>query len=168
MSDRSKLVIGLIAVIGLYLVGLGPLETTMAPRGHGIVDLELSWTPTRLQQILSDWGAIGLDAAKQQIWWDFAFVPAYCLMIVGALRLVLGRAQGALARWAKPLTMGVLVAGALDYLENISMLIALNGSHALIGVASAFASVKFVLLVAAVIALVWGMVSTLVHRFKRA
>jgi hypothetical protein len=64
--------------------------------------------------------------------------------------------------------MGVLVAGALDYLENISMLIALNGSHALIGVASAFASVKFVLLVAAVIALVWGMVSTLVHRFKRA
>lgn len=158
---RIVLIVAFLAAVAVYAVGLAPLEAVMTARGHGIVDLELAWTNSRLATILRDWGSVGLSAARRQIWWDFAFIPAYALTLWSALRLAGGE-----RRWARRAAVGVAVAALCDVVENLCLLVAVGGSRsgAWVALASVMASIKFVLLLVALGVLLGLLVGVLVRR----
>ena len=114
VTTRARLwlafALGLAATTILYAARLGPLEAVLSSRGHGIVSLELAFSRGRFERIIADWGAVGTAAAIDQTWWDFVWIPCYCLALFSAVRLAAagpGRwVQGHWwpCRWPAPVT----------------------------------------------------------------
>lgn len=150
--------IGVMATIVVYAVCLAPLESRLRAGGHGIVALELAWTPATFAAIAHDWGVGGVDAARRQVWWDFLWIPSYALALSTSLRLA---ARGRVVeRWA---LVAVPLAALCDCLENAAMLLALAGiaPRLLVPLASLMASVKFTLLAVALVVLLWALLARL-------
>lgn len=136
-----------------------PLKTETSPLG--IVSFELAGTPERAQRLLGEWSPAQKEIAAKNIRLDYTYIVVYALAFslacaavadaAGDRRVVLQRAA-ALASW------GALVAAILDVIENLAMMSELGAgaSGAAPGVAFAAASLKFLLLGAAVAVLLTG------------
>jgi hypothetical protein len=133
--------------------------------GPSIVEFEFVGSLERAEEMLAEWGAEGRDDARWSLWIDFGFMAAYgALLAVAALAIRdFARERGlrrlAAAGVAAPF---VAVAAALfDAAENTALLLILGGHGGSVAppLATAFASVKFVLLIVAIGYVVWGLVS---------
>jgi hypothetical protein len=141
------------------------LNRSLAP--YDIVAFELAWTPARAGQMMRAWAEAGNAAARQSLWIDFAFMPAYALSFAG-LTLLAGRAtSGRMQMVGLWLTLAPFAAWALDAVENLSLLNTLdnatNPSASVLTLAGAAATIKFLLLL--VCMLYW--LSALVYRVRR-
>jgi hypothetical protein len=145
----------------LLLWAMSPMEDRMQANGPGMVPFELSGGEARANEILTEWGQDGRDAAREQLWIDYAFMLAYgtFLGLAGATMRDLCRRRnlprlakiGNTAIWLGPL------AAAFDALENACLLLTVNGSGAPFpSLATTFASFKFALLAGAIAYLVAG------------
>ncbi|HEU4393337.1 MAG TPA: hypothetical protein VFR04_06850 [Solirubrobacterales bacterium] len=130
--------------------------------GPGIVPFELTGGQDRADEILAEWGEEGQDAARESLWIDFAFLLAYGAFLTLALAAVrdLARERGwhrLAAMGAVVVSFGALVA-AFDALENICLLLTLDGAGAALPLlATIFAACKFILLAAAIAYLLAGL-----------
>jgi hypothetical protein len=124
--------------------------------GPGIVPFELSGGQDRADEILSEWGEDGQDAARESLWIDFGFLLAYGTFLSLALAAVrdLARERG----WRRLAAIGAVVVSfgalgaAFDALENICLLLTLAGAGATFPLlATIFATCKFILLTAAIL-----------------
>ena len=125
---------------------------------YSIVSLELAWTPATAGTILAQWGAGGQQVARQSLWLDFLFMPAYAFLFAGAtLSVARGAPQGFGAgtrinwqRWGFWLAALPFVAWACDITENLALLRVLAAadtpSATALQVAGWAASTKFELL----------------------
>jgi hypothetical protein len=123
--------------------------------GPGMVPFELSGGQHRADEILSEWGDDGRDAAREQLWIDFGFMLAYGSFLTFALTTVLDMARK--RGWRRLAAVGGVVVffGALgacfDALENICLLFTLGGAGAALPLlATIFATCKFVLITVAI------------------
>lgn len=134
----------------------------MQANGPGMVTFELSGGQERADEILAEWGADGRDAAREQLWIDYAFMLAYGAFLglaAAAVRDLCRRrdlqrlaAIGAKAIWLGPL------AAVFDALENTCLLSTVDGAGAAFPLlATIFASIKFALLAAAIAYLIVGL-----------
>ncbi|MBA2448682.1 MAG: patatin-like phospholipase family protein [Chloroflexi bacterium] len=98
----------------------------------GIVSLELAVSATDADAIVRSWDRQGLrDRAIRDTWLDYLFVLLYATFLgLGCLLTAnLLRAQG----WpggllGTPLARGIVLAGALDIVENVALLVMLGGA----------------------------------------
>jgi hypothetical protein len=120
---------------------------------NGIVAFELAFTPDQARLLFAVWGADGIRAAREALWIDFLFMPAYALWL-GGMALALRRAAptpwaARLGRWAAALPFA---AWGLDFIENVALLGVLRDTNhpaaSLLTVAGWAAAVKFALLAA--------------------
>jgi len=139
---------------------------SIAPR---IGAFELAGTPQRSQAILDAWGARGRAAAHRSLYFDFAFLAGYAVL----LNLLCGWAGGvfatpALQRVATVLAPLQLVAGCLDALENVALLAILRTAPTpfLTASAAACSATKFFLaglgvlfIVAAALTALWRLIA---------
>ncbi len=136
--------------LSLRLMSLG-----MSP---GIIPLQLAFTPRRARVILEQWQAPGIALAQANLRLDFLFIVAYAPALAG---LVVLATRSATPGWHAPgavLALLMLLAGALDAVENLCLLRVLARwspssaagpqalSAPLLLTAGLTASVKFVLL----------------------
>jgi hypothetical protein len=136
---------------------------------YGIVGYEFAWTPGRALEMFRAWGEAGRQVARESLWIDFGFMPAYALLGAG---LTLSAARGAQSGWAQRLGMWAarlpFGAWALDAVENVALLRALGSPEqppaAPLAVAGAAATVKFGLLAVCAV----YMVGAWVGRLRRA
>jgi len=120
---------------------------------NGIVAFELAFTPDQARLLFAVWGPAGVQAAREALWIDFLFMPAYALWLGG---MALGQWRAARAGWAVRLGLWAaalpFAAWALDFVENVALLGVLadtiHPSANLLSVAGWAASVKFGLIVA--------------------
>jgi hypothetical protein len=160
-------------MVALFLA-MSPAETRMKDTGGpGMVPFELSGGQHRADEILAEWGEDGQDAAREQLWIDFGFMLAYGSFLTFALAAVLDLARK--RRWRRLAAIGTVVVffGALgacfDALENICLLLTLNGAGAAFPLlATIFATCKFALIVIAIAYLVAGISSELALRRRSA
>lgn len=168
MTRRRGLIASGIAVIVL-LLAMSPAEDRMQEHGPGMVTFELTGGQDRADEILAEWGEEGQDAAREQLWIDFAFLLAYgtfLTLAAAAVRDLSGQrgwrrlaAVGALVTW-----FGALGAG-FDALENVCLLLTLDDAGAAFPVlATIFASCKFILLTIAIVYLIAGLATRLLSR----
>jgi hypothetical protein len=146
---------GLIAVI--FAVHDRPMGA------NGIVAFELAYRPAQAALLFAVWGPAGIQAARESLWIDFLFMPAYAFWLGG---MALGQWRHVRLSWMAGLGIYAaalpFAAWALDFIENAALLGVLadtsNPSAGLLMVAGWAAEVKFALLGASVVYVVaaWG------------
>jgi hypothetical protein len=162
MTRVQGLIATAIATLAL-LAAMSPSDQRMKDTGGpGIVPFELTGGQSRADEILAEWGDKGQDAARESLWIDFGFLIAYGAFLTLALAATRDVAEE--RGWVRLATMGrvvvwfgVLVA-AFDALENICLLLTLNGSGAAFPLlATVFATCKFILLAVAIVYILAGL-----------
>jgi hypothetical protein len=158
---RGLIASGIVAVV--LLAAMSPADERMQDTsGPGIIAFELTWGEDRADEILAEWGGEGRDAARESLWIDFGFLLAYGAFLTLALAATrdLSRERG----WGRMAAIGGVVVSfgalgaAFDALENICLLLTVDGAGAAFPVlASISASCKFVLLAAAIAYLLAGL-----------
>lgn len=169
MTRRRGLIATGIATV-LLLLAMSPAEERMQDTGGpGMVPFELTGGQERADEILAEWGEEGQDAAREQLWIDYAF-----LLVYGAFLTLAAAATRDLARergWRRLGSIGVAAVyfGALgagfDALENTCLLLTLEGSGAAFPLlATIFAAFKFAFLAAAIAYIAAGLAMRLRDR----
>lgn len=109
----------------LTVVGT-PLNTGSAP--NGIISYELAGNPDKATAILNSWDGKARERAAFIQGFDFLFIPLY----VAAITLACSMTASVLHQRSWPLvTLGVIIAwlvvlaGVLDIIENVSLLVML-------------------------------------------
>jgi len=172
MTRKRGLIATAIASVAL-LAAMSPADQRMQDTGGpGIVPFEVTGGQDRADEIISEWGEKGRDAARESLWIDFGFLLAYGTFLTLALAAMrdLSRERG----WRRLGAIGGVVAyfgafGAVfDALENICLLLTLDGAGAAFPLlATIFAACKFALLAVAVAYLTVGLAMRLVVRNPR-
>jgi len=137
--------------------------------GPGMVPFELTGGRDRADEILAEWGEDGQNAARESLWIDFGFLLAYGIFL--SLALAAGRDLARERGWRRLAAIGGVVVSfgalgaAFDALENICLLLTLDGAGAAFPLlATIFAACKFALLTAAIAYLVAGLATRLLSR----
>lgn len=137
--------------------------------GPGMVPFELTGGQDQADEILSEWGEDGRDAARESLWIDFGFLLAYGAFLTLALAAVrdLARERG----WHRLAAIGGVVVSfgalgaAFDAIENVCLLLTLDGAGATLPLlATIFAACKFILLAGAIAYLLAGLAMRLLSR----
>ncbi len=154
VTRRRGLIASGIATV-LLLLAMSPAEERMKDTGGpGMVPFELTGGQDRANEILSEWGEEGQDAARESLWIDFGFLVAYGTFLTLALAATrdLARARG----WRRMARIGAVVvffgalSAAFDAFENTCLLLTLGGAGSVFPfLATLFASCKFLLLAVA-------------------
>ncbi len=168
MTRARTLILLAVAVVAL-LAAMKPAEDRMTENGPGIVSFELAGSADRSQEIQDEWGEDGRDAARQQLWIDYAFMLAYgaFLVLAAAATRDLARSRG----WRRLIAVGALavpaggIAAGCDAIENACLLLTLGdaGSWAPV-TATVFATAKFALLLVALAYILAGLGTRLLSR----
>lgn len=150
----------------LVLWAMSPMEDRMQANGPGMVTFELSGGEARANEILSEWGEDGRNAAREQLWIDYGFMLAYGTFLglaAAAVRdLCRRRNLQRLARFGMAATWFGPLAAGFDALENACLLLTVGGSGSPFpSLATAFATVKFAFLAAAIAYLLAGGIAAL-------
>jgi nitrate/nitrite transporter NarK len=157
VKRRRGLIASGIATLAL-LLAMSPAEQRMQDTGP----FELAGSQDRADEILSEWGEDGQDAARESLWIDFGFLLAYGTFLTLALAAV--RDLASERDWRRLATIGGVVVSfgalgaAFDALENVSLLLTLDGASATFPLlATIFAICKFILLATAIAYLLAGL-----------
>jgi len=169
VSRRQGLILTAVASI-VPLLAMSPAEERMKDTGGpGMVPFELTGGQDRADEILTEWGDEGRDAARESLWIDFGFLLAYGAFLTLALAATRDLAKR--RDWRRMAAIGAVVVsfGALgvacDAIENICLLLTLDGAGAAFPLlATIFASVKFLLLAVAIVYLIAGLGLRLLRR----
>ncbi len=154
-------------VLFLQLRGLdSDLRTSDTPQG--IVGYELAWSADRANAMLRVWRNAGtLEAAKVSLGVDFAFLLVYPWLFASSIVLLLrNRSRALLVRSGRVLSRAVLLCIPLDALENLVLwrMIDVGATDGLARVAATAASVKFLLLLCAVLWCIAALMDRVVAR----
>ena len=155
------LLLGLTILLLLSMNFVGtPLNTAAAPQG--IVSFEFAATPERAQAMLDSWSPAARVRAGFIQGLDFLFPVIYsttvglgCIMAAG----VIARRRQAISRLGRWLAWGLWLAAALDYIENIGLVIILFGAvqSPYPQIAAVCATLKFILLAAGLVYSFYGL-----------
>lgn len=154
----------------VLLLAMSPAEDRMQDAGGpGVVPFELAGSQDRADEILSEWGEDGQDAARESLWIDFGFLISYGTFLTLALAAVRDLARK--RSWRRLAAIGGVVVSfgalgaAFDALENICLLLTLDGAGAAFPLlATIFATCKFILLTTAIAYLLAGLAMRLRDR----
>jgi hypothetical protein len=170
MNRRTALWVLGALMVALFIV-LATLDARMRDAGGpGIVGFELAGSEHRAAEILADWGDDGRDAARLSLWIDYPYLlvyGAFLTLAVAAMRDLATRLD-----WRRLAAIGGVViffpaaGAAFDALEDIGLLVALDGNDGNPAplLAAICASAKFLLIVAAIVYIVAGLVERVRQR----
>jgi hypothetical protein len=168
VTRRWGLIASGIATV-ILLLAMSPAENRMQDAGPGMISFELTGGQGRADEILSEWGEDGQDAARESLWIDFGFLLAYGAFLSLAAAAVRDLARG--RGWRRLAAIGGVavsfgaLAAAFDALEDVCLLLTLDGAGAVFPLlATIFAACKFILVILAIAYLLAGLTMRLLSR----
>jgi hypothetical protein len=131
-----------------------------------IVAFELAGNTTTAHDIISTWSPEQINKVKTSIYLDFGFILAYCSTFMFACRAAANYSGVQFfIKTSKQLVWIVWLAGLCDAIENIAMLRTLSEiSQSSVSIAFYFATVKFSILL---IALIFVLISLVTGIFTK-
>src|SRR5688572_21794400 len=144
---RVRLLFAAVAINLAFILAFAAMTRTPAG-GPDVIDLQLAMSPGVFQQIVELWGPGTVAAVRRSIWvLDFLFPIAYAFLISRLYRSLCD--TGGVTPY-RAVLLAPWLAGAADYVENVLLLIMLDGAGpqpaAMVRAMSSAAIVKFVLL----------------------
>ena len=161
--SRKQWLIVLGALIVAFYIAFGVIERSLPEGTPGVIEYEFVGSEDRATEMLAEWGDAGQDDIRLSLWIDYGFMLVY-----GAFFTLAGLATRDFAREhrlrrlaAAGVVAPFLAVGAalFDALENANLLLILGGHGGSVSppLATACASVKFVLIAIAIGYVVWGL-----------
>lgn len=144
-----------------------------APTPHGILDLEFAYDTAKTSVVVNAWApANGLDnitAAKTNTYFDFLFLFFYSIFLFLACKKIAQTIQGPVGKAGNAIATGALLAGLLDILENLGMLISLGGhiSGTIAFLTTFFSVIKWILALIAVLYVLTGLLALGWKKFRK-
>lgn len=141
------------------------LKTTETP--IGVINLEFAYNTIRTDAIMKSWSmANGIDnikVVKINTYYDFLFLFFYAGFLFLACKKIATLNTNKTGLW---IARGALLAGLFDVFENFGMLYTLSGhNNNLVTLFTAiFASIKFLLVIIAILYLLFGLLMRLVRK----
>jgi hypothetical protein len=157
-------------MVALYVALVLIDRSLMATGGPGIVRFEFVRSTGEAATILGEWGDHGRDLARLSLWLDFAFMASYgaFFALAGFATRDYARARGlrSLAAAGGVAPYMAIAAAIFDMAENIALLLVLDGHGGGTAplLATACASVKFLLIALAIAYVIWGLAARLLQR----
>lgn len=181
INDRLLWILVVIALVGVFVFSAGVfsgMEAHLRSAGGtgGVVALELALTPAGALKLMAAWPADGIAVAQRALWLDFVYIALYASGLAAACTLIARHGAGGWARWGRRLIPLPLLAGALDVIENINLLIVLNraataGSAATLSpftyLAAVCAAIKFALVAVTLLFLLAYAIGWVWRRLRR-
>jgi hypothetical protein len=127
-----------------------------------IIQFELAGTVEAAQHIMDDWSEAGIAKARLSIYLDFVFLVLYSATFsIGCKRAFSFTSQQVVKKISVMLSVLVWLAGGLDLIENMAMLVSLNRATTLTTQLAFYcAAIKFTIVL---LAIAW-MLASLVTR----
>jgi len=91
--------------------------------GYGVLDFELTWTPERMNALLTAWGPIEIENQTILHHIDNFYAPIYGLWGAGCVLIVSRKIEGSIQEIGLFITITPLLAGLFDVLENVNLLL---------------------------------------------
>ncbi len=163
--------IGTIVMIVVMAKTGATLKTAATP--HGILDLEFAYDTAKTSVVLNAWApATDLDniaAAKTNTYFDFLFLFFYSIFLFLACRRIAQNVKGPVGKAGNAIATGAMLAGLLDILENMGMLIALGGhiSGTIAFLTTFFSVLKWALAIIAVLYVLTGLLALGWQRIRK-
>ena len=135
----------------------------------GIVGYEFAWTRERAESMLRAWRGLGvLESARESLLVDFVFLLAYPISLGLGCRLLARRSAGMFDHVGVTLSYAVLVCMPLDAVENLALLRMLESgaSDSMARVAAVSATIKFGLVLVAIVYLIVGLLRNALIRAR--
>ncbi len=126
-GDKAIAIITIISFLIFILINqliFAPLSALDSD--YGILDFEFAWTTEQIHVIFNDWGEEIIIQQALGVYWDFLFILGYAPFIFGCILLVTRRLKGKFQRIGIFLSLTPIVAGVLDLIENMNLLVMLN------------------------------------------
>jgi hypothetical protein len=172
--DRRKWLIGSGVATVVLDVAVVVLDRKLTGTGGpSILGFELAGSEERAAEIVAEWGSSGRDYARWSLWIDYAFMLSYGVFFTLAALATrdFARQHGlrALAAVGAVAPIAAAAAAGFDAIENAFLLLTLggHGGSAAPVIATAAASIKFLLIAVAIVYALWGLVSRLRLRRQR-
>ncbi|HUB98445.1 MAG TPA: hypothetical protein VMS11_01325 [Solirubrobacterales bacterium] len=162
LSRRQSIVLTGVATVGFW-IALGIIEGSLPEGTPGIVEFEFVRNAERAARFLAEWGPDGRDTVRLSLIVDYGFMVSYgaFVTLAGLATRDFGRRQGyrALASAGRVVPWFAAAAAVFDAGENAFLLLTVggDGGSAAPVLATACASVKWILIVVAVGYLLWGL-----------
>ncbi len=137
------------------------LKTPATPMG--ILDLEFAYNISKTTAVLHAWTPTAttdnITAAKNNTYWDFLFLFFYAGFLFLASKKIAVNNTGAVGKAGNVIAKAAILAGFLDVVENIGMLLSLHGhtSSTVALCTTVFAITKWALAVIAVLYVLTGL-----------
>ena len=155
--SRKQWLIVLGALIVAFYIAFGVIERSLPEGTPGVIQYEFVGSEDRATEMLAEWGDAGQDDIRLSLWIDYGFMLVY-----GAFFTLAGARDPRLREGARkagaglggPLGPWCAVGAALfDALENANLLLILGGHGGSVSppLATACASVKFLLIAIAIV-----------------
>ncbi|MGA0611292.1 hypothetical protein [Caldimonas sp. KR1-144] len=126
---QASLCIGLLIatiLLARYLLEIGRLSDERLP--FGVISLEAPGTSAHARWIVERLGVDGVASVRRQTLLDFAFLTACALTLSLACTMISEATSGPMKAYGIMIAWAILLAGALDAVENVAMLRMLSGS----------------------------------------
>lgn len=162
---------GTLTLIAVMAKTGAPLKTSSTPLG--ILNLEFAYDKAKTAGIISAWGSINhtdvIAAAKTNTYWDFLFLFFYSGFLYLACSRISANTHGLFAKAGILIARGAMLAGLLDIIENIGMLITLHGhlSDKIAFLTTFFSVIKWILALTAVLYVFAGLLLLVFQKMRK-
>jgi hypothetical protein len=150
-----------------FFIALSAIERSLPAGTPGIVEFEFVRTGARAARFLSEWGPDGRDTVRLSLLVDYGFMLSYgtFFTLAGLATRDVARERGMrrLAGAGSVVPWFAAAAALFDAGENAFLLLIVGGrgGSAAPALASACASIKFVLIAVAIGYVLWGLIGRL-------
>ena len=158
--------IGLIAFVVMTMLG----GVVNAAPVYTILDYEFAWTSDQVIVIFNAWGTVGKQQIAFGIYMDFLYIVAYGALIFGCLLIATRKLEGKIQTIGLYMTITPVIAGILDVIENINLLLMIADATFIASaspfVAALCATIKFTIIFACILFFLVQIVFIVIKRKK--
>ncbi|MHA1276992.1 MAG: hypothetical protein ACTSQI_04200 [Candidatus Helarchaeota archaeon] len=128
-QTKSLFITTIIAFIPFIIISLLFIMNELrleATTGYGLLDLELAWTPNKINTIFTAWGPLEIQRQISMHYLDLVY--AFCYGFFGAVCILLisRKLNDRFRTIGTYLSLSTVIAGIFDELENVNLLIMLR------------------------------------------
>ena len=159
-APRRKVVVGVSIVAFVFLIITALLmqtveSTVKSATSYGIFDLEFAWTADTANTILTAWGSTYIPHEIWGTYIDFTFIPSYATFMAGLTLLLARKFSGRTQILGFTLVIAPYIAGLLDVVENLHLLLMMGSPTTITDfiplIASICATIKFALIIITIV-----------------
>ncbi|MGQ4875415.1 MAG: hypothetical protein ACP6IY_15220 [Promethearchaeia archaeon] len=173
-TNKFLIICAILSLIVFLIINsiMSPIESSLkGSTGYGVLEFELAWNADTIKTIFKAWGTGGMEKELFVTYIDFLYIIGYSFLIFSLNLLITRQTRGKLREFGLIISIFPFIAGIFDIIENINLILMLiNDVFIDMGsplIASLCASIKFTLLIIAIIYFFIALLNFLIIKIRK-